>query len=65
MAWTKEQESAINNSGTNIIVSAGAGSGKTLTIIAKVKYLIERCNVYEDEILCLSFTNETVNNLSL
>ena len=27
--WTKEQSDAINKDGTNIIVSAGPGSGKT------------------------------------
>ena len=29
MAWTADQEKAINECGKNIIVSAGAGSGKT------------------------------------
>ena len=32
MAWTKEQEEAIEKTGTNIIVSAGAGSGKTAVL---------------------------------
>ena len=30
--WTKEQELAINKDGSNIIVSAGAGSGKTAVL---------------------------------
>ena len=30
--WTKEQELAINKEGSNIIVSAGAGSGKTAVL---------------------------------
>ncbi len=42
---------------------AGAGSGKTFTIMGKVKYLIEKEGYKEDEILCISFTNETVKNL--
>ena len=33
MAWTKEQETAIYKDGTNIIVSAGAGSGKTYSLV--------------------------------
>ena len=37
MAWTKEQEQAINAEGTNIIVSAGAGSGKTAVLTARVQ----------------------------
>ena len=37
MTWTKEQEQAINAEGTNIIVSAGAGSGKTAVLTARVQ----------------------------
>lgn len=47
----------------NILVVAGAGSGKTLTMVGKVKYLIEKLNVRPEDILCISFTNETVNSL--
>ena len=59
----KYQKKAVLNNSDRLLVVAGAGSGKTLTIIAKVKYLIERLDIKENEILCLSFTNETVNNL--
>ena len=34
--WTNEQLDAINKSGTNIIVSAGAGSGKTAVLTERV-----------------------------
>ena len=34
--WTKEQETAIYESGSNIIVSAGAGSGKTAVLTTRV-----------------------------
>ena len=44
------------------LVVAGAGSGKTLTIEAKVDYLLKN-NYKSSEILCISFTNETVNSL--
>ena len=46
----------------NLLV-AGAGSGKTLTILGKIKYLKEIKKYKDEEILCISFTNETVNNL--
>ena len=59
----KYQRKAIICDSKELLVIASAGSGKTLTIIGKIKYLIEKKNVKEDEILCLSFTNETVNNL--
>ncbi len=59
----KYQKKVITNNDRYLLVVAGAGSGKTLTIIGKVKYLIEKDGYHADEILCLSFTNETVNNL--
>lgn len=58
----KYQTKAVLCNKDNYLVIAGAGSGKTLTIVAKVKYLLE--NGYkEKDILCISFTNETVNSL--
>ena len=42
---------------------AGAGAGKTLTIMGKIKYLINVKGLKEEEILCISFTNETVKSL--
>ena len=57
------QMEAIKSNNKSVLVIAGAGSGKTLTIQGKVKYLIEENHLKEDEILCISFTNETVNNL--
>ena len=45
------------------LVIAGAGSGKSLTIIGKIKYLIERKNIKQSDILCISFTNEACNSL--
>ncbi len=50
-------------SSKNILVIAGAGSGKTLTIIAKTNYLIKKNNIKPEEILIISFTNSSVNDL--
>lgn len=56
------QMNAIRSNHEATLVIAGAGSGKTLTILGKVLYLIQ--NGYkEDEILCISFTNETTKSL--
>lgn len=46
----------------NLLVVAGAGCGKTSTILGKVKYLIYN-GVKESEILCISLTNEATNGL--
>ena len=59
----KYQKKVILDNSDRLLVIAGAGSGKTLTIIGKIKYLIEKKGIKENEILCLSFTNETVDNL--
>ena len=42
----------------------GAGSGKTLTISGKVKYLIESKKAKPDEILLISFTDKTVKEMT-
>ena len=57
------QMEAIKAKEKAVLLIAGAGSGKTLTIEGKIKYLIEYENIKEEEILCISFTNETVDNL--
>lgn len=45
------------------LIIAGAGSGKSLTLVGKVKYLIENNLLKPEEICCISFTNEATNNL--
>ncbi|MDO4801597.1 MAG: UvrD-helicase domain-containing protein, partial [Prevotellaceae bacterium] len=45
------------------LVIAGAGAGKTTTVSAKVKYLVERKGIRPDQILVISFTNKAVGEL--
>lgn len=47
----------------NTLVVAGAGSGKTFTIVNKIKYLLDNNICKENELLIISFTNESVNDL--
>lgn len=57
MANTKEQQLAIDMEGTNIIVSAGAGSGKTAVLTQRViRKIVDGVDV--DKLLVLTFTNE-------
>jgi DNA helicase-4 len=59
----QQRTALITDEYSNLII-AGAGSGKTLTIIGKVKYLIEKKNVKPENILLLSFTKKTVEELN-
>lgn len=59
----KEQREVVLSEEENTLVIAGAGSGKTLTMLARMKYLIEIKNVSPSSILCLSFTRMTTDNL--
>ena len=48
MPWTKEQLAAIETEGNNIIVSAGAGSGKKEVFTERVyQKLIKGTNINE------------------
>lgn len=54
--WTPEQQQAINEEGKNIIVSAGAGSGKTAVLTERVIRKL-KSGVHINELLVLTFTN--------
>ena len=56
MAWTSEQKIAIEKTGDNIIVSAGAGSGKTAVLTTRVMEHIKH-SIHVNELLILTFTN--------
>lgn len=45
------------------LVIAGAGAGKTTTVAAKVKYLVEKKDIDPSQILVVSFTNKAVQEL--
>lgn len=58
-----EQTKVAKDDSKYLFVLAGAGSGKTLTIVGKIKYLIENKHIKEDEIICITFTNMAVESL--
>ena len=55
-SWTPEQQLAIDCEGKNIIVSAGAGSGKTAVLTERVIRKL-KSGVHINELLVLTFTN--------
>lgn len=62
-ALDKQQKEAVINATKYSLIVAGAGSGKTLTLVGKIHYLIKVKNIKPEEILCISFTNEATKSL--
>ena len=54
--WTKEQRRAIEARGTNLLLSAAAGSGKTTVLVERVLSLIESGETQIDRLLIVTFT---------
>lgn len=59
----KDQRRAILCDSKSNLVVAGAGSGKTLTICGKVKYLLSNKMCRADEILLMSYSNNSAKDL--
>ena len=57
----KYQLKAVTSTRKVTLVLAGAGCGKTFTIVKKIEYLIKILNVNPKSIICISFTNAAVN----
>ena len=60
--WTDEQKRAIVESGSNIIVSAGAGSGKTAVLSERVINKLQN-GVHINELLILTFTRAAAQEM--
>jgi DNA helicase-4 len=58
-----EQRRVVLSDEDYTLVIAGAGAGKTTTVSAKVKYLVEKKGISPDQILVISFTNKAVGEL--
>jgi len=59
----KNQREAVLRDEDYTLVVAGAGAGKTTTVAAKVKYLVDKKNIDPNKILIVSYTNDAVNEL--
>lgn len=59
----EEQRRVILSDEDYSLVIAGAGAGKTTTVAAKVRYLVEKKLIDPKQILVISFTNKAVGEL--
>ena len=59
----EEQRRIILKDDDYCLINAGAGSGKSTTMAAKVKYLVEKQNIDPREIIMLSFTKKSSEDL--
>ena len=55
------QQSAVKALQKRVLVLAGAGSGKTKTLLQKIKFLIEDKKVQASQILAITFTKNAAN----
>lgn len=58
-----EQREVVLSDEDYTLVIAGAGAGKTTTVAAKVRYLVEKKGIKPEQILVISFTNKAVGEL--
>ncbi|MDD2979069.1 MAG: ATP-dependent helicase [Hespellia sp.] len=56
MSLNKAQYEAVAHKDGPCLVLAGPGSGKTLTIVKRIEYMIEKCKVRPEDILVITFT---------
>ena len=59
----REQREVVLSEEDHTLVIAGAGAGKTTTVAAKVRYLVEKRDIDPNKILVISFTNKAVEEL--
>ena len=59
------QKRAVAHGEGPCLVLAGPGSGKTLTIVNRIKYLIEERRVRPEEILVITFTKYAAEEMRL
>ena len=58
-----QQMTCIIKEAHNHLVIAGAGTGKTTTVVGKIKYLLESHKCLPEDILVLSFTNASATEM--
>ncbi len=63
MNWTRQQQQAIRQRGSNVLVSAAAGSGKTAVLTERIRHLTEDQHVPLERMLVVTFTNAAASEM--
>ncbi len=63
ISWTKEQNKAITTRGSNLLVSAAAGSGKTAVLTERIMRILTEDEVNIDELLIVTFTKAAAGEM--
>lgn len=61
--YSREQAKAISTKAPLALVQAGAGTGKSTVILARIQYMIA-CGINPQDITVLSFTNAAANHIT-
>jgi DNA helicase-2/ATP-dependent DNA helicase PcrA len=59
----RKQSAIVNSTEPNIVVVAGAGSGKTAVLTQRVRHIITDCNIKPSDIVAITFTNMAADEM--
>lgn len=62
LSFTEEQRQAIHTTGSNLLISASAGSGKTMVLVNRIIEKIKK-GIGVDELLVVTFTNAAAKEM--
>jgi DNA helicase II / ATP-dependent DNA helicase PcrA len=63
MNLNERQQESVNLIEGPLLIIAGAGSGKTATLTARVENMIKNCGISPQNILCVTFTNKAAKEM--